>query len=192
MKARAGSTYTYFGGQTRKIKNFMIHPSYSNISFYQDLALIKFQTPFVIDNETIKSIEVYCGRKYYKEDVVATISGWGRKTLDDSKLSSRRKLSLNMGTVFIVDHEKCEKLLNKALVDFKTLPRHQVCAMNNKELTDSCEGDSGGPLVAYNKLIGIVSYGPVCGFKNKPGVYTKVASTHKWIKRGVQYLSDLK
>lgn len=192
MRARVGSTYTYFGGQTRKIKNFMIHPSYSNISFYQDLALLKLQAPIDIDNQTTKAIDVYCGRKYYKAGVAATISGWGRKSLDDSKLSVRRKKTLNMGVVYIVDHEKCERLLQNALIDFNHLPRHQMCAMNNVELTDSCDGDSGGPLVAYNKLIGIVSYGPICGFKNKPGVYTKVAATHKWIKRGVHYLSDLK
>ena len=51
---------------------------------------------------------------------------------------------------------------------------------------DTCTGDSGGPLVCKQSfgyaLRGITSYGSGCGRENKPGVYTRVSSFHKWMK----------
>lgn len=53
-----------------------------------------------------------------------------------------------------------------------------ICAGVNEGEKDSCKGDSGGPLIDKNrKLVGIVSWGFVCGRSNNPGVYTNIAST---------------
>lgn len=52
---------------------------------------------------------------------------------------------------------------------------------------DSCRGDSGGPLKTAGRrqaLVGVVSWGPDCGGGTEaPGVYTRVSSYAKWIKK---------
>lgn len=53
------------------------------------------------------------------------------------------------------------------------------------------QGFGGGPLQVKNELnadtylqIGITSFGfPVCGFKEKPGVYTRVSKYIEWIEK---------
>lgn len=185
---RAGSTYVHFGGQTRSISHYTYPNGYSNNSFYQDIALIKVDIPFEIDNSTTRIIKIAKKSKFYKAGVECTVAGWGRKSLNDSLLPPRKRYCLSVGTVYLLKHEKCEKLLSKMFDRFTRLPRHQVCALNNALLTDTCSGDSGGPLVAYNKIIGIVSHGAVCGFRNQPGVYTKVASLWNWIDNSMKML----
>lgn len=50
---------------------------------------------------------------------------------------------------------------------------------------DSCKGDSGGPLVTrkggITYLVGLVSFGPGCGLRDTPGVYTDVTHFVGWI-----------
>jgi len=51
---------------------------------------------------------------------------------------------------------------------------------------DACQGDSGGPLQCLAgggrwKLIGIVSFGNMCGIATKPGVYTRVRAMVDWM-----------
>ena len=59
---------------------------------------------------------------------------------------------------------------------------------------DSCQGDSGGPLVCDIKapgddkgsavLVGVTSWGGVCGASGSPGVYANVHYFRDWILDG--------
>ena len=59
---------------------------------------------------------------------------------------------------------------------------------------DSCQGDSGGPLVCDIKapgddkgsavLVGVTSWGGVCGVAGSPGVYANVHYFREWILDG--------
>lgn len=65
----------------------------------------------------------------------------------------------------------------------------QICAGGVKR-RDSCTGDSGGPLMAVDRTeteenyvaYAMVSFGPkICGTRNLPGVYTRMADFIDWI-----------
>lgn len=66
----------------------------------------------------------------------------------------------------------------------------QYCA-HDPNGNDSCDGDSGGPLQTISDdsiaatIIGIVSYGLVCGSPVYPSVYTRVAFYIDWIESHV-------
>ncbi|XP_042208606.1 venom protease-like [Homarus americanus] len=55
-----------------------------------------------------------------------------------------------------------------------------ICAGGSNK--DTCNGDSGGPLMFNNngnyEVIGIVSFGVVCGESSYPGVFTRVTSKY--------------
>ena len=52
-----------------------------------------------------------------------------------------------------------------------------------------CKGDSGGPLVTdegdYNSIIGVVSWGYMCGLPGYPAVFARVTSVLPWIESNI-------
>ena len=62
-----------------------------------------------------------------------------------------------------------------------------LCAGYYSGNKDACGGDSGGPLQCHApnggwRLIGVVSFGDMCGMAKKPGIYTRVRAVLDWIK----------
>lgn len=107
----------------------------------------------------------------------AIVIGWG---MDAFSRFGRTSNYLHWTTVKMVRRTSCNapKSYN-GRVDAAT-----YCA--GREDVDSCQGDSGGPLFALDRnrelvLIGVVSWGEGCGKNDKPGVYTRLPSFHKWI-----------
>lgn len=45
------------------------------------------------------------------------------------------------------------------------------------------QGDSGGPAVAYDRLLGMVSFGYGCATPGSYGVYSKVAKVRTWVEQ---------
>ncbi|XP_068233926.1 trypsin-1-like isoform X2 [Palaemon carinicauda] len=68
--------------------------------------------------------------------------------------------------------------------DIRITPQ-MLCAGYAEGGKDSCVGDSGGPMTVQENgrhvLVGITSFGKGCGFKDSPGIYTRVTAFLDWI-----------
>lgn len=112
-----------------------------------------------------------------------SVAGWGRT---ERGTSSAIKLKVS---VPIKPFSNCANTYRNAGV---ILSDSQLCA-GGENGKDSCTGDSGGPLMHYssndpNQFIveGVVSFGPECGRKGFPAVYTKVNKYLDWINSRIR------
>lgn len=103
---------------------------------------------------------------------LAKVSGWGR-TLEPG---NDFPFALRAADVPVVPDGDCQKAYPGGLISASLM----ICAGNGT--ADACSGDSGGPLagrppggqLSTYRLVGITSFGNVCGDPNHPGVYTEV------------------
>ena len=90
-------------------------------------------------------------------------------------------------------HPDCRKVFTEGVSKRRLrdgiVDESQICAGGVNESKDTCQGDSGGPLQIYHhevycmySLVGITSFGKVCGSINSPGVYTRVSNYVSWIE----------
>uniref|UniRef100_A0A7M4FXU9 Hyaluronan binding protein 2 n=1 Tax=Crocodylus porosus TaxID=8502 RepID=A0A7M4FXU9_CROPO len=109
------------------------------------------------------------------------ISGWGETEAGEEShqlLDARVKL---------ISQKRC----NARRAHNNKLDESMFCAGNlERSGVDSCQGDSGGPLTCVQDgsyyVYGIVSWGDLCGLKEKPGVYTRVTKFLSWINSKIQ------
>ncbi|XP_042526976.1 hepatocyte growth factor activator isoform X1 [Dipodomys spectabilis] len=110
------------------------------------------------------------------------IAGWGHMDEHVSGYSS----SLREALVPLVADHKC----SSPEVYGADISPNMLCAGYFDCKSDACQGDSGGPLACEKNgvvyLYGIISWGDGCGRRNKPGVYTRVASYVDWINDRVR------
>ncbi|XP_045477579.1 trypsin-2-like [Harmonia axyridis] len=114
------------------------------------------------------------------------VSGWGAS---DPKTPDQLSPVLRSAAVPLLSLETCRK---EGIYGGRQQPilDSMLCAGHLRGGIDACGGDSGGPLVCERygryELIGIVSWGDGCAKKDRPGVYTRVASFAPWIKSCAQ------
>nr|QHB21573.1 venom S1 protease 29 [Platymeris rhadamanthus] len=106
------------------------------------------------------------------------VIGWGKLSSKGPYSEVLRKVNLD-----VISLETCDDYFNG--IDTKN--PSQICTLTPH--ADSCQGDSGGPLVwrdpATNRytLVGIVSFGDMCGKEDAPAVSTDVYFHREWIRQ---------
>ncbi|XP_047540714.1 trypsin-1-like [Vanessa atalanta] len=173
---RVGSKYLNQGQKVPIRRNF-IHPMWSAKNkehpFDYDFQLLELAAPLKLD-ENIQPVKIA-----RLEDMVigkiVTVTGWGN-TEENGPYSN----VLRAVRVPIISKENCQ------LVPFPyfrgSLTSRMFCAGFSEGKKDACQGDSGGPAVAYDRLLGMVSFGYGCATPGSFGVYSKVAKIRPWIK----------
>lgn len=160
--------YTSFNlGQLYSIpaSQIIVHPNYNSSTFANDIALIKLSSP--ITYGTNRQPVMLRGTYSHISGTSAIVSGWGRRTLEDSSSSLSQLYAANV-TV-------------------------QSCTNNKIEVvpstTMSYKGDSGGPLTVSSNsntiLAGIVSHSTSSNSQGPtafPTTYTNVGFYYDWIK----------
>jgi len=180
------------------IAQIIEHPDYKKIAdFNYDVSLLRLTRK--IDFSSNSHIRPIClpvaGSTKNYDDYIATVTGWGRmKDIDYPD-------ALQEVNVKVISNTDCSTKYSP--LQSPLFPREyqitesMICAEaeDGNGGQDACDGDSGGPLVTKEpgsngeataenyELIGVVSYGVVCGRKDFPGVYARVTEIMDWITK---------
>ncbi|MFG3658528.1 S1 family peptidase [Streptomyces sp. NPDC047706] len=150
-------------GTVSRVSKIWIHPSYSDVTNGDDVAVL-----------TLSTSMPYTAAKYvsssqtsvYAAGTTARVLGWG--TTSQSGSSSDQ---LRTATVPTVSDSRCRGSYGSDFV-----AGDMVCAGYTSGGMDTCQGDSGGPLLIGGVLAGITSWGEGCAQAGYPGVYTRLTT----------------
>ncbi|XP_056629717.1 venom protease-like isoform X1 [Diorhabda sublineata] len=163
------------------LRRIIIHPNYSPPSKYNDIALLETRDE-VIFTRFIRPACLNLNSDIQNGKAIAT--GWGRTDFAADNSEKLMKVTLNVYT-----NERCKTTFPSDVSLPRGIASSMVCAGDLKGGKDTCYGDSGGPLVVtktgnmcYFYLIGITSFGKLCGFSNTPAIYTRVSEYIPWIE----------
>ncbi|HEV7233436.1 MAG TPA: serine protease [Sphingorhabdus sp.] len=194
-RIRMGTQNLLAGGEVYEMERVVVHVGYSAQTKVHDIALIKVrekgQTARL--GKRLKDIRRHSVTKplIFNEDVWVT--GWGWLSPRAPQVGARAGTAARMGVGGVVQrnpHELQQAKL-KHIGDAICKPHYpywgpgMVCIGAAGTGRDSCQGDSGGPLVRKEGtemvLVGIVSNGFGCAYKDMPAAYTRVSAYKKWI-----------
>ncbi|XP_017866381.1 PREDICTED: trypsin-3 [Drosophila arizonae] len=165
--------------QDFKVVNYVVHPAYNDDDdnkVENDIAIIELDRNATL-NEYVAPACLPPSTGNDQQQLTA--AGWGLTADAGHKSSHLLKVSLER-----FDDDLCEERLE---VEIES--RTQFCAGSINGIGDTCNGDSGGPIFVQHPrysclklLIGITSYGGICGTRGRPSVYTKVYLYTDWIE----------
>ncbi|KAL1779658.1 serine protease 29-like, partial [Sigmodon hispidus] len=179
FRIHAGDVYLYGGKELLKVSQIIIHQDYVHGVLGSDVALLRLEKPLHCSTN-IKPIKLTSGSLKVTSRYPCWVTGWGMVHIFDitgSKSSLPPPYRLQQVRVKIVDNAVCEEMYHNATrhhyQGHKFIQDDMLCAGSQGRGT--CYGDSGGPLVcrvggSWN-LVGVVSWGIGCAWKDIPGVY---------------------
>ena len=153
----------------------IIHPSYNEINFQNDLMILKLETsssyfPVALDDNT---------QNLSEEGNNVTVMGWGTTISGGFPSSVLLEVELD-----IISNQECDEQYGGLITN------DMICA--SRPGKDSCQGDSGGPLIVKGTsveedvIIGVVSWGMGCANPDYAGVYARVGENISWIKNEIR------
>ncbi|XP_060228838.1 coagulation factor XII isoform X2 [Meriones unguiculatus] len=171
------------GCQELGVRSYRLHEGFSPVTYQHDLALLRLQGSADGCAAPSPHVQPVClpGGAAPSETALCEVAGWGHQFEGAEEYAT----FLQEAQVPFISAERCS---SSAVHGAAILPG-MLCAGFLEGGTDACQGDSGGPLVCEEgaaepqlTLRGVVSWGSGCGDRNKPGVYTDVASYLTWIR----------
>lgn len=170
--------------QVVNVEKFIAHPDFSKLGPYShDIALLVLSDPGFNFDTIVKP--VCLPLKDPSPGTWCEVSGWGAVSTSNTEKVSN---TIQSAAVPVISLDTCRTDdvyggFHQPILD------SMLCAGHLEGNIDACRGDSGGPLVCDNKgkweLAGIVSWGDGCAQRNKPGMYTSVASFAEWIVENI-------
>lgn len=161
------------------VKQLIVHPGYSDVTFDNDLALIQLTG---ISTAPVVKIPNVTQTALYNAGLQATVAGWGIY----DKVNQISADVLRKAVLDIISNTSC----NSSTSYNGDITGNMLCAGKTDGSKDACQGDSGGPLISYENgdtvQIGIVSWGDDCAVPDLPGVYTRLINYINWINSTTQ------
>uniref|UniRef100_H0VQN7 Peptidase S1 domain-containing protein n=1 Tax=Cavia porcellus TaxID=10141 RepID=H0VQN7_CAVPO len=172
----AGEIYLYGDQKLLTVSRIIVHPDFVYASRGADVALLQLAEPADCSGN-VQPIRLSSLNNEVTQKDECWVTGWGALRYYGWLPPPFR---LQEVKVQVVENSVCEQL--RIIFD------DMLCA--GSEGRDSCQGDSGGPLVCKNSdswtLVGVVSWGYGCGWRDLPGIYARVQSYVPWIKQHIQ------
>uniref|UniRef100_E2J799 Secreted salivary trypsin n=1 Tax=Triatoma matogrossensis TaxID=162370 RepID=E2J799_9HEMI len=161
-----------------EIKETIEHENYNPKQYHNDVALLVLSRSIRF-TQHIGPACLPTGRTDLVSEFIK-ILGWGRLVQKGKTSTVLMKVNLKVMPI-----QTCAK---KYLRKIPTDNPFQLCTFGRKK--DSCQGDSGGPVIWLDPetnrytLVGIVSYGKVCGGK-APAINSDVSYFLPWIQEKI-------
>jgi secreted trypsin-like serine protease len=164
IRVVGGRTYRNgTNGTVSRVSKIWIHPSYSDVTNGDDVAVLTLSTSMPY---TTASYVSSSQTGVYAAGTTARILGWGTTSAGGSSSNQ-----LRTATVPITSNTTCANAYGSDFVQ-----SDMVCAGDPSGGKDTCQGDSGGPLLIGGVLAGITSWGEGCADADYPGVYTRLTT----------------
>ena len=166
----------------REVLHVKIHRKYDHEEYHDDIAIVTVKIPFDFyhHDENVEAVRLENETHVPNAGDKCLIAGWG--AMDNFMTYPERLMTTQ---VPIWSYRRCYKTFESfANGKFKgRMFSGNICA--GAPGKDSCQGDSGGPLVCHQNgqrvLVGLVSWGWICGHDLLPGVYTHILHYKDWI-----------
>ncbi|XP_034234400.1 serine protease snake-like [Thrips palmi] len=174
--------------QRLEVAQAIKHPDYQPPQHYNDIALLRLER----SAEMTAYVRPAC---LNTEGIIPGSSskplatGWGHTEFADAMPSSiMMKVELPLQPYHVCNDTY--RSLVGARLPRGILDETQLCAGLLAGGKDTCQGDSGGPLQTFTNdepycmhhVLGVTSFGKGCGFKEAPGVYSRVSAFVPWIE----------
>lgn len=169
-------------------RNVIIHPNFGNNGITggdpaggYDFAIVRLST-----ESSFPPVSINLSDGIPAVGRSADILGWG-VTIPAGNTTEN---ILHQTTVPIISDADCQAAYANNLTAPFGPDDSSICAAVGPNGEDSCDGDSGGPLflnggtAANDLVVGLVSYGIVCG-SGPPGVYARISAAREWIQASV-------
>lgn len=177
IQYRVGSRDSRSGGQFMYVEAIHNHPEYNPSTLRNDIAVVWLKKQIIFTMSEVAFLSLPETNERVEVDTITAVSGWERR----GAYTSLMKYS----HMSIISYEVCNRYYRGDVLDSMLcaeVPKpdgHQV--RGNDE--DYCQSDVGGPVTHMEKkiVIGVVIWGHGCNKRERPGVYTRVASHRDWI-----------
>ncbi|NP_001089555.1 uncharacterized protein LOC734611 [Xenopus laevis] len=164
--------------QIRKIKEMIRHEQFNKEEKKYDIALISLDKPVAYSDY----IQPAC-LPQEASDITRMndcyIAGWGMV----NGFFRIRTDALQEASTELIPNSRC----NQRNWYEGLIKEYNLCAGYEQGGPDTCEGDSGGPLMCKRKqaktyfVVGIASWGGLCGHWHRNGVFTSTQYFKEWI-----------
>ncbi|GAB6019329.1 Transmembrane protease serine 9 [Chamberlinius hualienensis] len=163
--------------QRIQVESYIINADFDQSTLQGDIALLNLTAPF----ELKYAVEVISLPSLKQSSCCrANVSGWGASTPGGDTTNRLQWLEMD-----IISDADCQTMLAG-----HNLVEAMICTYQNGN--GPCDGDSGGPVVALTSnssayyLVGVVSWGVLCGDPSYPSVHTEVSYYVDWISQNVK------
>ncbi|XP_011945271.1 PREDICTED: polyserase-2 isoform X2 [Cercocebus atys] len=175
------------GAHTRAVAAIVVPVNYSQVELGADLALLHLASPASL-GPAVRPVCLPRASHRFVHGTACWATGWG-----DVQEADPLPLPwvLQEVELRLLGEATCQCLYSQPgpfNLTLQILPG-MLCAGYPEGRRDTCQGDSGGPLVCEEGgrwfQAGITSFGFGCGRRNRPGVFTAVATYEAWIREQV-------